>query len=683
MSRPLTPGPSNRPRPGSLWCRVRTAAACTLAAAGLVLSAAQAQDKPAGGAAGGGTTVQPGNAGAKPPAPVILIDKPGLDKLLVDPKDEAFKKALAMLPSRLRELPREIPGAEQVPMPVVDLALQLITRPARFAVTYSPDNPSKGGFGAGIVFSLAMDDEQGATTMHGTINGLMAMAGGGGGGGGGGGMQSLIKPSATYNGMSELQTPVGLLAYGPRKSDDAGWRYEVHFGSLEHPDKPFAGWAKTTDLVKGFEPVLRARFDPAPLTPLVNMAKAFAGGGPVVDDAVKRVEDVGLIGDNAIKYSYYQGYTSDRAVTVTIAEGAKKFAARKGASVEPLTAAELKAIPADAVTAAMMRYDWKTAANDGLDEILEADPSAKAQLAQLEGRLGLSLKNDILPAFGSTFGGYLAPSAGGHGLGSAVGLVAIGDKAKFDALNTRLIGMLNVLGAAPQVKGYIRARQWTHDGLALTSLTFPGVPVPIELTYAVTDKWLVLGLTPQAALAGVAQAAGKGDGGITTSAALASVLPKDKQVLSLTFVDSAKTMADGYQYLSLIGSALANAVRSPADPAREPGMVIPPYKALAEGAKPIVSYSYLRGEDIISEAQADRSMLVNGAATIGAASPAFPLIAAFIAGMGIAAQNHPPHIPGVSAAWPALTPNDAAWHEQHSASAPAAARDDSELVYAR
>lgn len=651
--------PSWRPT----WRSVRRGAAGVAAAAGLVLSVpslALAQD------------AKPAEPAVKPPAPVVLIDKPGLDRLMVDPKDQAFKKALAMLPTRLRELPREAPKLREVPMPVVDLALQLIARPARFGVTYSPDNPSKGGFGAGVVFSVAMDDEPAASAMHGTINGLMAM--------GGGNLQGQFKPSQTYTGMSEFFTPVGLLAYGPRKSDDAGWRYEVHFGSLEHPDKPFAGWAKTTDLVKGFEPLLRARLDPAPLTPLVNMGVALAGGGEEIRQVVNGIEEMGFIGENAIKYSYYSGHTPDRCVSVTIAEGAKRFAAKTGMALDPLTLAEIKAIPADAVSAGMMRYNWKDGINAAIEQILASDPDAAEQLAQFEGQVGLSLRNDVLPALGTTFAWYLSPSAGGRGLGSAVALIAIGDKAKFDAVNARLTGMLNVLGASPDVRGYVRGRQWTQDGLALNTLTFPGLPVPLELTFAATDKWLVLGLTPQAAMAAAAQAAGKGDAGVSTNPALAAMLPKDKELLSLTFIDTAKTMADGYQYVSLLGSALANAVRSPADATREPGLLVPSYRALAEGAKATVKYSYLRGEDVVSESHSDRSMLVNAAGTIGAASPAFPLIAALIAAAGAGAQQQRmmEELDDFSAAWPPAWTNDGPWHTTRSS-----AHEEQELVWAR
>jgi hypothetical protein len=632
--------------------RLGRAAAALLAGTGLVLSAAQAQNAP--------NQDKPAQPAVKPPAPVLLVDKPALERILVDPKDQALKNALAMLPTRLRELPREVPGLEQVPMPVVDLLLQLVARPSRFAMTYSPDNPSKGGFGAGLVFSVGMDDQQSAGTMHGTINALMAMAGGGGGGGGGG-MAGQIKPSQTYQGMSELTFPFGLLAWGPRKSDDAGWRYEVHFGSLENPDKPFDGWARNTDLVKGLDPILRARFDPAPLTPLVNMGIALAGGGPELNEVVTQLKDMGYIGEDAVRYSYYSGFTADRAVSVTIAQGAKKFAPKTGMLLDPLSPAELKAIPADAVSAGMLRYDWKAALTTAIDRITESDEDAAEQLAQVEAQMGLNLRNDVLPALGTTFGWYLAPSAGGRGLGSAVALIAIGNKAKFDALNARLAGTLNALGASPQVRGYVRGRQWTQDGLALNTLTFPGLPIPVELTYAVTDKWLVLGFTPQAALAAAAQAAGKGDAGITANTAFASMMPKDQSILSLTFIDTVKTMPDGYQYVSLAGSAIANLVRSPADAGREPGLIVPHFKALAEGAKATVKFSYVRGDDVVSESHADRSMLVNAAGTIGALAPAFPLIGALIGGLGAVAQEGRAAIPDFGATWRDVLPNDAPW----------------------
>src|SRR5690606_24824190 len=114
---------------------------------------------------------------------------------------------------------------------------------------------------------------------------------------------------------------------------------------------------------------------------------------------------------------------------------------------------------------------------------------------------------------------------------------------------------------------------------------------------------------------------------------------------SISFVDSSRTIRDGYTLTSMVGSAMANLVRSPIAggrenaAAREPGLVVPPYRDLVAGAKPMVSVSYWSGDDLITEATGDRSVLVNGAATSGAASPWFPVIGAMIGATGAAIQE--------------------------------------------
>jgi hypothetical protein len=41
---------------------------------------------------------------------VLILEHASLDKIFSDPKDKAFGEALAMIPARIRELPRESKG---------------------------------------------------------------------------------------------------------------------------------------------------------------------------------------------------------------------------------------------------------------------------------------------------------------------------------------------------------------------------------------------------------------------------------------------------------------------------------------------------------------------------------------------------------------------------------------------
>src|SRR5262249_36893971 len=144
-------------------------------------------------------------------------------------------------------------------------------------------------------------------------------------------------------------------------------------------------------------------------------------------------------------------------------------------------------------------------------------------------------------------------------------------------------------------------RPWQDGDTQLFSLNFPGLPVPFEITYAFKGNWLIAGITPQATLAATRQGKGKG---IRDNAGFADIVG-GKEILSFSFIDTPRTMRDGYQYVSLAGSALANAVRSPIDAARDPGLIVPTFAELKAGAKPMVSFSYWRGDDLISESHSD------------------------------------------------------------------------------
>jgi hypothetical protein len=210
------------------------------------------------------------------------------------------------------------------------------------------------------------------------------------------------------------------------------------------------------------------------------------------------------------------------------------------------------------------------------------------------------------------------------------------------------MGMANSELSKPNTaKGYIRIRPWQDGDTHLFSINFPGLPVPFELTYALKGNWLIAGLTPQAALAAARQAdTAKGGKGIRDNPAFQSVVG-GKEIVSFSFVDTPRTMREGYQFVSLAGSALANAVRSHTDSSREPGLIVPTFGELKAGARPMVSFSYWRGDDMVSESHADRSMLVNATGAVGAAAPFFPVIAALIGGGAAAANQNrggPAHI---------------------------------------
>ncbi len=605
-------------------------------------SFAAAQNQPA----------KPATAGK--PATVLAIEHAGCNSLLVDAKDQGLKNALAMLPDRIHELPGEIPGMDQLPMPIVDLLIRIMTQPGRLAVTYNADDQSGGAFGAGVVLSLGPTDEKTTADMHKTISEVLAKSPLGG----------QAKESTLYKGMLETPTPVGgLLRYGPRHAVD-GWRYEVHFGTAPDPDAPFA--SLPAPAIPDFKPVFRARLDLAPLEPFARMFAAMAGGGAGVhhgdDDEpgngkgdkragggppnpgkmiIERLKQAGVIGPNAVKYSFQSGHTKDGQVGFTVVEGMKKIAQARGALASPITDVDLAVIPADATVAFVAKGSVSTLAN-ALQEAAGSAPPLEMMLDQLKQATDVDLMNDVVANLGDTICVYMSDTTGGADLCSAVAMVSLKDRAKFEATHNKIAAFASKQIQQSPAGGHVRIRDWTASGASLHTLAFPGLPVPLEITVAFQGDWLIVGATPQAALA-AAQQVKAGGMGIRDNKAFAAVFPRDgRMVTSFSFIDTQRVMRGGYQYVSMMGSAVGNLARSAVNPDaanREPGLVVPTYNELREGARPIISFTYWRNDDLVTESHADRSQLVNLAGGIGAASPTFPIVGALIGAAGGAASS--------------------------------------------
>ncbi len=188
-------------------------------------------------------------------------------------------------------------------------------------------------------------------------------------------------------------------------------------------------------------------------------------------------------------------------------------------------------------------------------------------------------------------------------------------------------------------RGYVAIREWSHDGVALQSLQFPGLPVPLEVTWAISDQWFVVGLNPQAVIGGVRQVSGKGDKGLMSRPEVAALYPAGVKFQSVGFMDTVFSLRDGYPLLSMAGSALGNAVRTPKGPdaAREVGLIVPTFKELSKGVKPAVQFTYWNGDDMVQEWHADKSLLVNLGAAIGEIKTFLPVLTG-LAALGGASQ---------------------------------------------
>lgn len=549
--------------------------------------------------------------------PFIIYEHGPLTAWLVDEKDAELRRALSMIPARLAELPGEFPDMSTEVEPLIQLALRTLAQPARFAVTYNPDNAAGGFFGYGMTLSVQARDRAHASELHGMLNAAIMQKADEDG-------MPVPADSARFSGMKEFTLPFGLVSYGPREAKD-GWRYELVVGAVDSPD---AGFDKLPSVPAGLEPVMRASLNMPALTPGINMARTLAGKKlpPEAAEGIAALEQGGLIGAEAISVDYVAGFTGTESVGVARVRGAGKYRDAWHMSRDTVNARDLAMVPADATMFSIAKGDLSMLV-ELIDTLAERGVPVHDFLAEFKSHTGVDLKADILNAVGGTWGAYLSDATGGGSLGSAVVFASLKDRNAFAGAHRKLVAAARSQLAQQERGMYVRPRIWNDGEIEVTSLQFPGVPVPLEVTYAVAGDWLVVGLTPQAVIAASRQAIGKGDKGVSANSVFATAAPEGRDLNSLTFVDTARGVRAGYPIISMAGSAFANLARSPSGD-RDIGVVVPLYHDLAKGVKPMVQYSYWDGEDLVTETHADRSALVNAAGAVGTGATFWPLLIA-------------------------------------------------------
>lgn len=541
----------------------------------------------------GGVALSPAGSAA-PQAPQagsddgLVLTSAGVDALLVDPKDAKLLAALHLLEQRLPEIPAEV-GAPPLPPDAIRLPVQLLLGPMnlRAGVRAGDAFPfyAQLAFGA----SGGRDVQSLAGRFHQLLEGVGAPI------------------EAGENGLKRLTGgPVGV-AYGAVAS-----QFVIALGEpLTTPlDIGAAG------LPDGVEPVASFKIDFGQYAQGVAAAMEMSGGSG--GDELSQMFE--LFGLGNLKLNSVVGHGSDRAYTVMTMPGYVSYLKETvGLPDAPLSRRALTAVPADAVWASVSTVDFQGLV-DMLLDVLERSPENpfgdQDPLEMLRDVIGIHLQDDLFAHIGQEWGMYMSDRSGGGGLASLVIFAQLTDH---DALNATLDQLEQTVNgfADAGAKGYVEFRKWDHEGTTYTTLMFPGLPVPLELTAATAEGYLVKGFTPQAAIAGVRQ----------IRAGTTSLLdnPRFKEVSSgslddlfaLSFLDTAELVGDGYGWSTLLCSAITNGVRSPGDPSRDVGMVLPMYEDLARGVKAQVMLSRLVGEDLVSSGQSDRSVLVNLTAILG------------------------------------------------------------------
>ena len=530
--------------------------------------------------------------------PAIVFEHSGFNNFLVDEKDAVLKRAFSMVPQRLMELRQEVPDLRKIPEPVFSLLFDFLPRPTKLVVSSIVTDPDTDKPTASVILAFRAESSDDALAMTQHVYELLKSAG----------SDVPLSDSPSEINTKLLDTPAGPIAFGPVQIENHWW-FRAAFGPAFDVSSAFDALAPAPD---GMNVVSRGMIDMRAFSPVLSMILGSAGGreGQM---GVTQLTDSGLLGPDAISVDFTAGYTADSFV-IHNRVNRLRLAKNYGSGKETLSEADFRVIPADASVATLSKWDpaslWNTVetmADYGMFDLDEVR-------TWCVDNLGADPLDDILVPLGSTWVWYSSDTTGADSILSGVLVVSI-DQPK------RLHGAINEIVHRTNQEldriGYVEIAKVNVRDRNLYVLRTPGLPFPVEISFALAGDHLVAGFTPQAVVAAVNQVASPGKS-ILDNPRFARSFPRSKRgsMLSYSFLDTEKLAPCGYPLLQLVGSAISNGVRSPRT-ARDPGVVMPPWNQFIKGVRPITSYSYWDDNDLVQIINADHSVLVNKSAAVG------------------------------------------------------------------
>jgi len=581
--------------------------------------------------------------------PLVVMHSGGPAGLMPDEADAGMRRAMTMLAARLEELPQDIahvatlmgdaddPEIAQVRQTLgllMPLVAPLAAHPLEFAILDNGEN-EYGVPDIDIRLVVHTNDVERARVMASSVNTGLALAE----------VELGFRPTGEHGLMATTIPMAGRVMYGP--ADDSG-RFVIGLD--------MGGDGLRTDPILASLPSTPGMPAPGPDAPpvaqrifidgraILDVAETMAPmfGGQAAADQIAMVSE--SLPEGPIGFDHQVRHHDGRTYTVTRVSGLGAIQRMAGPDMvaEPVSVGldDFAIVPRSAYRASAQGADLAEQARGLLDDPM-IGASVRDAFATVERRIGIHPMDDLVAHLGPTWITYAADATGGAGFAANVFVNHGADTAGLVATMNELSGLGNAIASR---FGYMRVRTWEADlasGASNTvyTMTFPGTPLPIELSMGFVGKSMVAALTPQALVAAIDQI-GSADG--TSSlrsnprfrAAVRSV--ELENAGAITFTDSARTMREGYGMVTMLGNMMANLVRSPFDPTREPGLVVPPFDRLAEDVHPSISVTRMDGDDLVTMKVTDGSVLATLAGEAGSLSGTGLLVSAAAAGIGAA-----------------------------------------------
>lgn len=519
------------------------------------------------------------------PQDLLVVQSAGLDDLLVDARDAGLRAVLERLDERLAELLAEIGEDWPLSAKAMPFAAELLTRPMSLRIGADARSTDFPWFGEQRCTRASEADARASAEIAARLASDMGM--------------ELSDPDAA--GARSIAGPV------PARIATRGAELSLALGAP--PPDPIV--LRATHMPQGVTPALVVQAD----------CGALLGALGSSSDIQPLVGFLDALGLGAATASWSLGFDEHAGVSVLALTGCVEALQQRGLVTSArLTRESLRPIPADATFACVSAvaplgvYRWIVAVEREL-----GGPRGSHPTEELARFTSLVIEDDLIEPLGDTWGLYASDSTGGGGLTSLVFFAQVVDAETLGASLKQIEARLNEAARA-EARGYVQVRRREHAGVELATLTFPGLPVPFEPTWALAHGWFVIGCTPGATEVALDQLAG-GRPDLGAEPRFIAALPGGWEgSLSLSYVDSARFVREGYGLACLAASALTNAMRSRAVEEPLVAPALPSYATLARDVRASVSTARVVDGVLVVESRSDRSWCVNGAAAAGLAS---------------------------------------------------------------
>jgi hypothetical protein len=253
---------------------------------------------------------------------------------------------------------------------------------------------------------------------------------------------------------------------------------------------------------------------------------------------------------------------------------------------EPLTTDDLAMVPKDATIALACRLNPAEVVKQAVELASQFEPEAEAEfegdMAQIEVRLGVNVRDDILGALGDGWTLYLP---GGDIMSSwlnTAGAVGVKDASKLRPAIAKLIELAKM--QLQQEGGQAAVNESTVGDHTIYTLQIFGAPVPISPSLCITEKWAVIGLTSQAVQASLARSPADS---LSTVDAVKRQFGGDDVPSALVYQDTPQLVKSLYPWLQM-GLQMVTAQLAQQGVQIDPS-ILPPAEVIVKHLRPSVT----------------------------------------------------------------------------------------------